>query len=64
MKITKQDFFSYIEGWLSTEVSDCGNLTMESMKAALHNSLAMIEDDQEGIIAELEWRNVSSVDSK
>lgn len=56
MKITKQDFFSYVEGWLSTEVSDRGNLTIENMKAALHNSLAMIEDDQDGIVAELERR--------
>lgn len=53
MKIKTKDFLSYVEGWLSTEVSDRGFLTMESMKAALSNSLAMLEDDQDGIKAEL-----------
>ena len=54
MKIRSKDFLSYVEGWLGTEVVDRGFLTMESMKSALKNSLAMLEDHQDGIEAEME----------
>lgn len=54
MKIKSKDFLSYVEGWLSTEVVDRGWLTLDSMKAALKNSLAMIDDHQDGIEAEME----------
>jgi hypothetical protein len=52
MKITPKQFSDYILGWLG--VGDDGEtmeLTMDQMKAALKNSLAMLEDDQDGIVA-------------
>jgi hypothetical protein len=52
MKITPKDFSDYVLSWLSTEVSDRGNCTITNMRAALKNSLAMLTDDQDGIIAE------------
>jgi hypothetical protein len=57
MQIKSKQFLQYIEGWLSTEVCDRGFLTMDNMKAALRNSLTMIEDGQDGIVAEIERQN-------
>ena len=57
MKITPKQFSDYVLGWLLGETTDTTELTMNAMKAALKNSLNMIEDDQDGIVAvEERWK--------
>lgn len=48
-KITIEDFKQYVAGWLISTESP--NLDINNMKAALHNALNQIEDDQDGIVA-------------
>ena len=57
MRITTKQFSDYVLGWLLGETTDTTELTMNAMKAALKNSLNMIEDDQDGIVAvEERWK--------
>ena len=55
MQINKQDFLSYVEGWLSTSES-FEDLSMNNMGAALQNAFTMLKDDQDGIISAIERR--------
>ena len=49
MKITKKQFEKYVSGWLmSSDYMD--DLSIENMKAALHNARVSFEDDQDGIV--------------
>jgi hypothetical protein len=43
-----EQVFSYVEGWLMSD-ADMENLSINEIKAMLHNSLAMLEDYQDGI---------------
>lgn len=49
MTFTIEEVRDYVEGWLGAE-NDLKNLTINQIKAMLHNSLAMLEDDQDGIV--------------
>jgi hypothetical protein len=51
--MTKQyevsDFLNYVQGWLGANSVRSGEVTIEEMKAAMLNSLSMLEDSQDGI---------------
>jgi hypothetical protein len=51
VNINKIDFQEYVAGWLFTSGEYPINLDMNNMKAALHNALAMLEDEQDRIKA-------------
>ena len=46
---TKEQFAKYVLGWLESYEYHLNELTMGNMKSALANSLAMIDDSQDGI---------------
>ena len=54
MEINVIDFKDYVAGWLATSWDYPHNLNINNMKAALHNALSMIEDEQDGIVATTE----------
>jgi len=53
-KFTSMEIGDYVTGWLM--VTDDGQSEMENIKAAIHNALLMVEDDQDGLVAYLERR--------
>jgi len=64
MEHTVGDFLEYIKGWLGADSVDKNQLDMNAMKAALKNSLNMLEDDQDGIDSYVERKNyiVTNID--
>jgi hypothetical protein len=56
IKITVADFVEYVLGWLGSDQISADELSIQSMKAVLHNSLSMISDYQDGIEAMIERR--------
>lgn len=60
MKISVNQFLDYIHGWLSSDAVERDELTMENMSACLKNALNMLEDDQDGIVAEIERREINA----
>jgi len=44
-----EDFLEYVKGWLGANSVRSNEVTTEEMKAAMLNSLAMLEDSQDGI---------------
>ena len=54
MKIQKQDLIDYILGWGGVTSYCTGKYTLEEIKSILGNSLAMLEDHQDGIEAMIE----------
>jgi hypothetical protein len=48
MKFTKQEIADYVTGWLGAH-NELHELT--AVAAAIHNALAMVDDDQDGIEA-------------
>lgn len=44
-----EDFLEYVKGWLGVNSVRNNEIAIIEMKAALQNSLAMLEDTQDGI---------------
>lgn len=64
MKISVEDFKEYVAGWLCTSSGYPSDLTLNNMKAALHNSLSQIECDQDGIEAVTKHRRFYETERK
>lgn len=48
MKYTIDQVRDYVEGWLNAD-ADMNNLTMNEIKAMLHNALNCVDDESDGI---------------
>lgn len=46
---TREEFSNYVLGWLESQEYRMNELSMNNMKSALANALAMIDDSQDGI---------------
>ena len=44
-----EDFLNYVKGWLSSKSVRINRIDIEEMQAALHNSIRMLKDHQDGI---------------
>lgn len=64
MKIQKQDLIDYILGWGGVTSYSTGKYTITEIKSILSNSLAMLEDYQDGIEAMIERNKISEKASK
>jgi len=53
---TVKQFTEYVVGWLDSEDYHDDAISLNGMKAALHNALASIGDGDDGIAAEVERR--------
>ena len=52
-----EDFLEYVKGWLGANSVRSNEVTIEEMKAAMLNSLSMLEDHQDGIDSYVERKN-------
>ncbi len=62
MEHTVEDFLEYVKGWLGADSVKTNSLDMNAMKAALKNSLNMLEDYQDGIDSYVERKGYSPFD--
>lgn len=53
MKITANQFLSYVNSWLSSTAIEKDDLSINEMSACLQNAKLMLSDGQDGIVAEI-----------
>ena len=62
MKITVEDFEKYVIGWLI--VGEDHDLSYDNMLGALHNAIACLPCDQDGVEAVTERRRLQESERK